>query len=110
MHTITLKEALWTIYDDTPGTFAITFTTANEKHKTGGDSIHIPRATRLANKLTPNQPGKTAIHTTTAPPIPGKSPHHEENGTINLWDCDTEKIIKIHTDLITKFNDKTIIW
>lgn len=110
MQFIARKDALQMMsqknYDGSPFVFSITFITANRLKKTGGKIKTLQKATlnsqynkHLAQLLAPNN----------NTPKEQKTPNNRENFTINLLNLETNEIIKVHTELITRINDLKII-
>jgi hypothetical protein len=79
--------------------FSINFVTANRQKQTGGKIMTINKAVVNAKY---NKPLKT-------PPVGGRGANNFENQTINILDLDTNQIIKVHIQLITRINDIKII-
>ncbi len=84
--------------------FTINFVTANRAKQTGGKIMTINKAVVNAKY---NKPIKTPL-----PKGEGQGvgqPNNFENQTINILDLDTNQIIKVHIQLITRINDTKII-
>lgn len=73
--------------------FPITFVTCNTTNNTGGEKITLDRAVFYGG------PSKRST---------GRNPNHAENFTRNIRHEDSDRIIKIHPLLVTRFNGKRI--
>ncbi|HWK58733.1 MAG TPA: hypothetical protein VNQ80_15425 [Parapedobacter sp.] len=71
--------------------FSITFVTCDEKLGTGGKKITLDRAVLLGGPSSKNKRGS-------------RDPQHYGNYTRNIRHADSDRIIKIHALLVTRFN------
>lgn len=71
--------------------FSITFVTCDEKQDRGGKKITLDRAVLLGGPSSRNKRG-------------GRDPRHFANYTRNIRHVDSDRIIKIHALLVTRFN------
>lgn len=71
--------------------FAITFVTCDEKQGTGGKKITLDRAELVGGPRTKAKQG-------------GRDPRHYENYTRNIRHVESDRIIKVHALLVTRFN------
>ncbi len=88
--------------------FSINFVTANRQKQTGGKIMTINRAVVNAkyNKTIKTPPVGVVRHFGGGAE---KVANNFENQTINILDLDTNQIIKVHIQLITRINDIKII-
>jgi len=101
---ITIKEVmelLYNKYNKTP--FSLTFVSLDFNRNKGGDIIRlenclVPRASFITQRT--NSEILTSKH----------KPNHLINNTINVAIGATDRLVKIHIDLITEFNNKRVIW
>ena len=84
--------------------FSINFVTANRQKQTGGKIMTINKAVVNAKYNKVLAPKKNYNNETTQ-----VQPNNFENQTINILDLDTNQIIKVHIQLITRINDIKII-
>lgn len=73
--------------------FSITFVTLDEKQNTGGKKITLDRAVLVGGPRSKSG---------------GRDPRHFENYTRNIRHADSDRIIKIHALLVTRFNGMRI--
>jgi hypothetical protein len=82
--------------------FSISFITADKRRNTGGELFTIPNAVFLPNYLNASK----EIRRLAMP----KSPKHYQHSTLNLFNLDTLRIVKIHPRLILFFNSQKVIY
>jgi len=89
-----------------PVEFSILFWTCNRKEKTGGDGIELQGCL-----LTKNQHGKQSPKYSPKPigEYHQKDPQNHVNNTFNIIHKESQKIFKVHYDLVTKFQGKTVV-
>lgn len=94
-------EQLYDKQNKTP--FSITFISLDKERHKGGDIIRldscfVPRSEHVS----------TSTPKTTMPNK--KSANHIQNNTINVAVTGSDRLVKLHIDLITEFNKKRVIW
>lgn len=101
---ITLADALQVMRQidrsGQPVPFSISFVTWNRREETGGELKHIHKATLIAKER-----GKVLKPSTVA-----RRPQHWKNATVNIRQLGSDRITKVHRDLITQVNGKKIVW
>ena len=75
-------------------TFSITWVTNNSKLGTGGDKITLENAVLVGSGNSKSEK---------------KNPDHYQNFTRNIKALDSDRIIKIHVLLVTRFNGMGVI-
>jgi hypothetical protein len=87
--------------------FSLTWVTADRKRNTGGEIRHLINAVRADV----SDGGKERKKGDALELIPAlkKKPNHFDNDTINIRKRGTERIVKVHVNLITVFNGKPVI-
>jgi hypothetical protein len=73
--------------------FSITWVTYNQKEKTGGEKITLNEAVFYGGPSKKDKP---------------RNPNHFDNYTRNIRAYHGDRIMKVHVDLITRFNGKRI--
>lgn len=91
--------------------FDITWITADRKRKTGGKILQLRNAIRsdkpdngVKKDVVAPEVAEVSNHT-----IPKRDPNHFKNDTINIRKRGTQRIMKVHPNLITMFNNKHVI-
>lgn len=104
MNLITLADALYLMRQvdraGQPIPFSISFVTWNRREKKGGELKEFNKATLIFHERGKTIKSSNAI----------KKPLHWRNATLNIRPLGSDRIIKVHRDLITRVNDKQIVW
>lgn len=88
----------------TADAFSITFCTCDVKRKTGGELV------TLANMCNPAVRVALEKAERKAPAAASKSSaKHSDNATRNLLNLDSNRVVKVHIDLITHINGRTVV-
>jgi hypothetical protein len=83
-----------------PVPFSISFVTWNRRENKGGELKHIHKASLIFQERGKHVKPSNAV----------KKPLHWQNATFNIRQLGSDKIIKVHRDLITRVNDLKIVW
>ncbi len=110
---IVWKEALRQMRQTTakggfPVPFSIQFVQADRRKRIAGKIVKLESVTQSGIRpLTKATQHKQRLHEI----VTGKkNPHHYEHSTVNIYNPVTQRNIKIHTRLITKFNEQPVIY
>ncbi len=91
---------------ESPLPFSILFWTANRKDGTGGDGIELEGCMLMKNQF--GRPKKDKPNKPLSPEHKRDANHHI-NDTFNIVHLESQNKFKVHFDLITKFQGKTVI-
>ncbi len=113
------RKDMWAIVAQTdrnknPIPFEIEFVTADQNRQTGGEIKHIAQAILYKKHKSRaagfSKPAANTNNTIAGVPTSNNTlPNHYQNQTLNLYDLDQQKIIKIHTQLILSINKHEIL-
>jgi len=97
------------LVDNSHQPFSLTAVKADKKQQSGGDFVKLKRCINVKN-LGKNKRHKSSGRSESllAPNTIYKDPNHWRNGTRNLKDLDSGKIVKVHIDLMTEINGEPI--
>ncbi len=88
--------------------FSIEFVQADRRRKTAGELMRmenvIQSGIRPSTKATKHKERLKEIVTGK------KNPNHWEHSTLNLYNPATQRITKVHTRLLVKFNEQPVIY
>lgn len=111
IHTITLREAI--TFMDAGHTFSFLAYSYDKKLKKAGKRIGFQEAKLLRRDVSDTEGVELNEDSNTENTEKIRNANHGQNMTRNIRACvsgvETQKIVKIHLDLLTKFNGRKVV-